>query len=126
MIEGNWSSTVEDQKKRERRCGQGKFVAGVVRRPDKAIVPMHLPEGHGKINENCECGNASEKSRQEKQPSQKFSEGRNIAQPCRQAETAYEMNMIVQMMKSILIAVNEHDDAQSQPGYSKGQWLQTV
>jgi hypothetical protein len=123
MIQGNWTCPVEDQEECQGRRSQWKFIAMLT---GQSVMPMHLPDGHSEINQNCECGHTGEKSSQQKQPTQKLRQSGDISQPSRKSETGHEMNMIVQMPKSILIAVDNHNHAQSQPGHRKGQWLQTV
>src|SRR6266567_202312 len=55
---------------------------------------------------------------------EKFSEGRDISQPCGNAHAGDHLRVTVQTSKNLVISVHDHDDAQCHTHDEKGERLQ--
>ena len=59
-------------------------------------------------------------------PAEKFGEGRNVTQPCRQAQAGDDLSVVVQASKNFVITVSDHDGAQGQAHDQKSKRLQAI
>ena len=112
MVDGDGACAEEDQREGKRGSSERKLISRTIGSSDQSIVQMYFPDGHSQIDENEERGSTGEESHQDQQSAEKFGEGGNIAQPCRQSETGNHLCMVMQTSKNFVIAVCDHNGAQ--------------
>ena len=87
---------------------------------------MHFPYGNGEIDANREGSRASEESRQDKNAAGKLGNGGDITEPARKSEAGNVLREMVQASEDLVVAVSDHDEAQSQTHENQGKRLKAI
>ncbi len=92
----------------------------------QAIVPVHFPYRDDQIDADCTGSGPGEKSGNDQQATQELGKRRNIAEPRRQAESGDHVDVIVQVVEYILVAVGQHDGAEGETHHQQSQGLKAI
>src|ERR1035437_821539 len=95
VVNGNGTSAKKDQGEGQGSRREGELISGTIGSSDESVVQVPFPDGNKQIDENGERRNSGEESCEDQQPTEKFGEGGDIAQPCGQAETGHHLRMVV-------------------------------
>jgi hypothetical protein len=122
VIESDRARAEKDQSKSQRGCGQGELESVIARQP---IVQVHLPDRDHEVHADGESRDPGKESRQNEEAAQKLREGRNVAHPLGQTKTCHEVGVVMQAAENFVVAVHDHNCAESKTHDKKRKGLQT-
>jgi hypothetical protein len=123
MVQGDGAGAKENKRKSECGHGKRKLESAIA---SQAIVQMHFPNGDRKIDANGEGGNTRKEAGKDEQSTEELREGGKIGHPGGQTEAAYELGVMMKASENFVVAVRDHDGAESKAQYQKCERLQTI
>lgn len=121
VIESDGAGAEEDQSESQRSGREGELESVIAGQP---VVQMHFPDCDYEVHADGECCDAGEESRQYEQAAQKFREGRNVAQPVGKTKAGHKVGVVMQAAENFVVAVDDHDCAESKAHDKKRKRLQ--
>jgi hypothetical protein len=121
VIESDRACAEEDQSKSQRGCGQGELESVIARQP---IVQVHLPDRDNEVHADGESRDPGKESRQNEEAAQELREGRNVAHPLGQTKTCHEFGVLMQAAENFVVAMHDHNRAESETHDKKRKGLQ--